>query len=136
MNCPKVRYSSEQHAMFDVNRIQKRSTRSRVPIRAYKCKCGSWHITSKDDNLYDKIIIERERVDELLIEIKNYKDEIAGLKLENVKIAAGHRKKENVEIRADERVVEYARIIKSQKELIKKLRNYNKELCGKMARLQ
>ena len=45
--CKKVCYSSEYFAIWDVDRIKKRSKHKLVPIRAYLCQCGAWHTTSK-----------------------------------------------------------------------------------------
>ena len=55
--CKKVQYSSEEYALFDVRRIKKISERSKMPVRAYLCFCGSWHLTSRADKK-DEIISE------------------------------------------------------------------------------
>ena len=55
--CKKVQYASEEYALFDVNRIKQISNRSKMPVRAYLCFCGSWHLTSRADKK-DEIISE------------------------------------------------------------------------------
>jgi hypothetical protein len=55
--CKKVQYASEEYALFDVRRIKKISDRSKMPVRAYLCFCGSWHLTSRADKK-DEIISE------------------------------------------------------------------------------
>lgn len=47
MICHKTKYASAQFALEDIARIKKKSTRNRIPIRTYFCRCGSWHITSQ-----------------------------------------------------------------------------------------
>lgn len=55
--CKKVKYSTEEFALFDIERIKQKSTRNKIPSRAYLCFCGSWHLTSKIDRK-DQVINE------------------------------------------------------------------------------
>lgn len=48
-NCNKVKYASEALALSDIARIRKKSTREKIPTRAYKCSGGAWHLTSRPD---------------------------------------------------------------------------------------
>jgi hypothetical protein len=44
----KTRYTSEDFALKDIERIQSKSARDKVPQRTYKCNiCGFWHLTSQ-----------------------------------------------------------------------------------------
>jgi hypothetical protein len=56
-DCKKVQYATEEYALFDVRRIKQISSRSKMPIRAYLCFCGAWHLTSRADKK-DEIISE------------------------------------------------------------------------------
>ena len=45
--CKKVYFGSKQQADNYIAKLQKESTRSKVPVRSYLCyKCNSWHLTS------------------------------------------------------------------------------------------
>lgn len=47
--CKKTKYASAKWALLDIDRINKKSTRYKLPIRAYLCQfCGAWHITSEE----------------------------------------------------------------------------------------
>lgn len=48
--CKKVSYATKEFAMIDIERIRKKPRRKRTPLRAYKCGCGAWHLTSQKLN--------------------------------------------------------------------------------------
>lgn len=47
--CKKTQYGSKSAADADIKRIAKKSSRSIIPIRSYRCRFGFWHLTSKED---------------------------------------------------------------------------------------
>jgi hypothetical protein len=47
--CKKVKFANEKEAELGLQKIMENSDRDKVPIRAYLCNCGSWHLTSKVD---------------------------------------------------------------------------------------
>ena len=59
--CKKTSYSTEAFANIDLERFKK-SKRSNIPTRAYLCaKCNTWHLTSDNKVLFDKIaLLEQE----------------------------------------------------------------------------
>ena len=45
--CKKVYFGTRQQADSYIAKIQKESTRQKVPVRSYLCfRCNSWHLTS------------------------------------------------------------------------------------------
>ena len=72
-NCNKTRYITEKYALLDIERIQKKSNRDKIPQRAYFCKkCNGWHLTSHKD--FKTQIEEFElKLAKLKDIIKNYK---------------------------------------------------------------
>lgn len=49
MKCKKIKYKAENDALLALNKIKKDTKRKIVPIRAYHCHCGAWHLTSRLD---------------------------------------------------------------------------------------
>lgn len=81
-NCIKVKYTTERFALEDIDRIKRKSIRKKIPTRAYFCKCGFWHLTSKPDKrdevvfaLLDEIKLLKHKLDSLTLE-KNREDRI------------------------------------------------------------
>lgn len=141
IDCTKVKYNSEYAAEVDIKRIQKKSIRGRLPIRAYKCEHGEhWHITSKDDSLHDRIIellkenkLLRDGNDEKLVqkckEIGVLLAEVKALKIRN-------NKEVNLQVRTDEQIIALKKGIVNQKEEIKKLRNDKNNLFVTIVQLR
>ena len=69
MKCKKVKYSSEKDALFALDKIRLDSNRKVIPIRAYHCHCGLWHLTSRLD--IKDIQKENEKLRTELSELKN-----------------------------------------------------------------
>ena len=45
--CNKVSFATQEDADYYINKLQKTSTRDKVPINSYLCvKCNCWHLTS------------------------------------------------------------------------------------------
>ena len=45
--CKKVSFATQEDADYYINKLQKTSTRDKVPINSYLCvKCNCWHLTS------------------------------------------------------------------------------------------
>lgn len=45
----KTRYRDHDEAVRALHRFKARSTRDKIPIRAYECSvCNGWHTTSKE----------------------------------------------------------------------------------------
>jgi len=64
-DCKKVMYASEQQANADIARIKQKSTRTKLPTRAYQCtKCNLWHLTSLPDYkaLYTEQLAENQKI--------------------------------------------------------------------------
>lgn len=72
--CKKVQYASEEYALYDVRRIKKISERSKMPVRAYICFCGSWHLTSradKKDEIISELKIKNNELEKQIKELSN-----------------------------------------------------------------
>lgn len=69
MKCKKVKYSSEKDALFALDKIRLDSNKKVIPIRAYHCHCGLWHLTSRLD--IKDIQKENEKLRTELSELKN-----------------------------------------------------------------
>jgi CRISPR/Cas system-associated endoribonuclease Cas2 len=48
IKCKKNSYLTEKEAMIEIVRISRRTQDNKKPVRVYKCKCGAFHITSKE----------------------------------------------------------------------------------------
>lgn len=119
--CNKVKFGSEKDALFSLKKIKETSDRKIIPIRAYHCKCGAWHLTSKRD-----VFKEDERVEQLETEIKNLNLKIAELQ----KIITDNNAKKGNE--KNEKLSVIKAQFKVQKEMNKRLRNENNQLKAKL----
>lgn len=134
--CVKVVYGSEELALWDIDRIQKISTRSKVPVRAYLCKCGGWHLTSQDKQIDESIAtalkIEIAKLEELVNslglseemksqkiaqfeyeveglknnEIVLLKDAVRNLNAKNKKLLAANQKLEKTIVKKDKMIID------------------------------
>jgi len=43
----KKRFSSSRDAYISIDVISRTSDRETIPVRAYRCYCGFWHLTSQ-----------------------------------------------------------------------------------------
>jgi hypothetical protein len=133
MSCEKkVKYATEKDALFDVERIKKKSTRKTVPIRAYECYiCGSFHLTSRMDYKDIDIFklnkeIERLKGELKLLESKDseeIKEEQKGIRKEQVIV---EMKKENSTLRKKNKQLrtDKSNLIHSNQMLRNKLKKY------------
>jgi hypothetical protein len=92
--CRKVRFTSEALAKTQLSAIREKSTRKKVPIRVYLCKCGFWHLTSRPDSF-------------------ELESEVSTLKLENASLSESLKK-------AKEQIKEQSYVLQSLRD---KLRN-------------
>jgi uncharacterized protein (UPF0335 family) len=111
----KVKFATEKDALFSLDKITKTSKRKVIPIRAYHCECGGWHLTSKTDKFSEQVTPFKERIEELELETKSLKQTIEELTRKN-------NKEENVKVKADARVVQLQKRNKVQDETIARLR--------------
>lgn len=78
--CTKTSYSTEQFAIEDLKRFSKAKRRNR-PTGVYKCsECNTWHLTSDNGVLFDKIRTLRQVISRLKLQ---HKEEIEYLIKEN-----------------------------------------------------
>lgn len=111
----KVKFATEKDALFSLDKITKTSKRKVIPIRAYHCECGGWHLTSKTDKFSEQVTPFKERIEELELEAKSLKQTIEELTRKN-------NKEENVKVKADARVIQLQKRNKVQDETIARLR--------------
>lgn len=116
MDCIKTKYATEQFALEDLARIRAKTTREKVPIGVYLCKCNFWHLTAQP-NWKDRIAALEQVIaqkDILITELR--------IKIQKADSVVSK------EIKKDARVIE---LIKQNSLLHKKntnLTNSNKEL--------
>lgn len=120
MTCKKTKYSTQQFALDDIERIRKTSNRDVVPAREYWCtECKCWHLTSKPDYKDKLVEILRNEINVLKRQLEEYKNEESADMRAKVKIA--------------ERVQALTKCNKRQQQEIKKLRqdnsNHITQLC-------
>ncbi|MFA6570742.1 MAG: hypothetical protein WCT77_05835 [Bacteroidota bacterium] len=122
MTCNKTSYSTERFAIEDIARIKNKSKRQTIPLRAYLCHCGSWHLTHKKDNATVKL---EQKIESLIIQNEKFKTEIFNLK-----------KSDNKQLKIDSEIITLKNTIQNKNEIIKKLRIDNKELVYKLMQKQ
>jgi hypothetical protein len=73
--CNKIHYKTEEDAKKHLSKIRLGSTREILPVRAYLCYCGYWHLTKRldikeiekeNENLKDLIKKLRFRISSLM----------------------------------------------------------------------
>jgi uncharacterized protein (UPF0335 family) len=111
----KVKFATEKDALFSLEKITKTSKRDVIPIRAYHCNCGSWHLTSKTNKFSEQVTPYVDRIKELESEVETMKSVILDLTRKN-------NKEENVKVKADARVIQLQKQNKVQNETIARLR--------------
>lgn len=127
--CMKVQYTSEKFALEDIERIRKKSNRSRIPMRAYYCdKCNFWHVTSKSDTNTERIAELNKLNDEL--KLKNEELQKA-LNICRVSKDPKLSKEEKLAIKKDIRVIELQEQVTSLRTRMKQLTRDNSTLIAK-----
>jgi len=116
-------YASEKEALKHIEIIKKKSTWDKIPVRAYFCQNGHWHITSKVSS--EKLLETNNELGRL---IEEQKQEIALLKELNNEALKKNNKEENIQVKVDKRIVELNKAITEQKKIIKRIRIDNQEL--------
>lgn len=87
--CTKTKYLNKDIADQEVKRIKGMSTRKVIPCRSYLCeKCGTWHLTSKDDKNSLLILKLQEKVREQKDQINILNQRLA-MKNEQIKELKG-----------------------------------------------
>lgn len=122
--CKKVQYASEEYALFDVCRIKKISNRSKMPVRAYLCFCGSWHLTSRADKK-DEIISE--------LKIKNKELEIQIKELTNL---GKSNADERLALRTNKMIIELKKGMETCRQRNKILVKNNSDLISQLVQLK
>jgi hypothetical protein len=91
MTCKKTSFCNEQFAKDYINKLQKTSSRYKIPQRAYLCPdCLNWHLTSHidgDDLKYNNMVKNYEsQIKNLINDIKNRDKFISDLKQKITKL--------------------------------------------------
>jgi len=123
-DCKKVQYASEEYALFDVRRIKKISERSKMPVRAYLCFCGSWHLTSRADKK-DEIISE--------LQIKNKQLE---KQINEFNILGKLNAEERLVLRTNKTIIELKKGMETCRERNKILVKNNNDLISQLVKLK
>lgn len=135
MECKKTQYTSEQFALDDIKRIAKKSTRDKVPTRAYLCKiCNFWHLTSSQD-WKESVRLKNLKITALIEALNKQSEEIKTLKAE-IETLKKTTREDRRAVRADDRVKEANSRVKKAKEALNKLRKDQTDLICKNIQLQ
>lgn len=131
MNCHhKTKYGTKEAADQDIKLIRNKSNRSRIPIRSYFCKCGFWHLTSKEDMFkYSDKEMENKKIVELTELVKKLKEEISSLK-DNT-----HREI-NKEVKVDAKVQKLNDLVRKLERQLLLSRKDNSELIARIVQLE
>lgn len=130
MDCHKTKYGTKQAADQDIKLIGKKSTRNKVPIRSYFCKCGFWHLTSQEDIFKkENIEMENKRIIDLTEEVRKLTEENAMLKNADNK-EARHQAKIN------DKVKQLNDQLSKNGKTINMLRKTNSELITRIVQLE
>lgn len=127
----KSRYASEKEALAHIEIIKKKSTRNKIPTRAYFCECGCWHITSKINS--EKLLITNNELGkeiEKLKQLNNILNEI------NESLLKKNNKKENIEVKIDKRIQELNKSVLELKKTIQRIRKDNQDLIIQNLKLE
>jgi Sec-independent protein translocase protein TatA len=127
----KSRYASEKEALAHIEIIKKKSTREKIPVRAYMCQHGHWHITSKINS--EKLL---ETNNELGKQIEEFKKEITLLKELNTAALKKNNKEENIQVKVDKRIQELNKRNTELKKTIRRVREDNHELITQNLKLK
>jgi hypothetical protein len=122
--CKKVQYASEEYALFDVRRIRKISERSKMPVRAYLCFCGSWHLTSRAD-----------KKDEVISELKIKNNELENQIKELTNLGKSNAE-ERLALRTNKIIIELRKGMETCRERNKALLKNNNDLITQLVQLK
>ena len=133
MGCKKTSYVSLKEANKDIDRIKAKSTRAKMPERAYLChKCNLYHLTSIPDykKMYEELLLQTQRskpnVHVKSLELKLFKLQTKHKELEkkyNTERAAAFSQSDEVKRinkLLDKKNKEIARLHKDNSQLINK----------------
>jgi hypothetical protein len=121
--CKKTKYTSEQFAKDDLERIRAKSNILVLPRSTYYCKkCNGWHLTSRLNNDESRIIILQQ--------------EVMNLRQENAILKSANNKEECKQIKIDETVKKLKEIIKEKRTENLKLRKDRNDLIARIVQLE
>lgn len=126
--CKKVKFGTQADAEFYIQKIKNRSNRPVIPIRAYQCKGGVWHITSQKD--YSK------EIEELKLQIEKLTTENQKLKNENISLRNGNTKEMIHEVKVDVRIQNMKQKLNEKERQLNSVRKDNAELIGRIIQLE
>lgn len=128
-NCIKVKYADKKAADDDILRIRKKSTRAKIPTRSYLCTCGSWHLTSQKENIYEK----NKRLEN---EIKTLEAQYLSQKQENEQLKNGINKEASKAARIDQRIIELNKGMTRLNKELKAVRSDRNSLISQIIQLK
>lgn len=118
----KTRYRTKADADAEIDRIAKEPPRDKKPVRSYLCKCGVWHITSRQftyDQLIEQLRLMTARVTEL-----------------EAKPSAEQQREERLEVRKNEIVASLRKQLSKANSDLSRQKKEMGELIGKYHTLE
>ncbi len=109
--CNKIRYATEKDALFALEKIKEQSVKQKKPIRAYKCYCGVWHLTSRKD------------LKDIAAENTELKNTINNLNQKIINIESEQEQKIKLELKRENRFKTYTDTIKRLEKKLREVRN-------------
>jgi hypothetical protein len=128
--CKKVKFATQKDAEFSISKIKNTSTRNVIPVRAYQCKCGAWHLTSKRDMHNDASRIQEleEEKEVLMAKIKELEQ---ALKITDKQSDKEYR----IEAKKDDLVKQLNNQLKLSLKTNERIRKDNEELIMRIIKL-
>jgi len=132
MQCRKVKFATEKDVLFHIEKklkTSKNKDNTKVATPYFCPHCNIWHITSQTSKEVEKNKVLKEQ-------IKNLQQQLIERDETIKKLNSKTSKEDKREIKRDSRIQQLNLAIRKQKDIIQTLRDDNKELIGKMARLE
>lgn len=128
MECTKVKFGTEEYALFHIAKYNKLNSRDKLPASTYKCKyCKSWHITSQIQN--NELVLDNEEFRSQLIEqIKINVDLKAEVSQLNKRLKSSNKSDRNT----DPAYQQMKETANRHKKRIKELTDIRNELLAKL----
>ena len=114
----KARFATQKDADDFIERLQKTSTRERLPSRSYFCKCGCWHLTNSASSVDSQVLI-------------SLKQEIEQLKKDKEEFINSFLADSSMAVQVEARIVE---LTKSNKDFKKRNTQLEKDLKDMIAK--
>jgi len=130
--CKKAPYANEQVAITAILKIRLFSTRQIKPVRAYLCKCGSWHLTSF--KLTDDAKNTIDNLNQQITKLKKQQEELNQKYLVEQQQTRKKLNERNKKLNKQKEVIKLNELLNKKDKTIKMLRETVSDLIYKLNR--